>query len=69
MKANIRDCALCGSEAETFSDTTEKLYQCSNGACRQAAWGLDWWNDNQATIEKWRDEAIASRKLEAKGKK
>jgi len=51
---NLKPCGICGEEAE-ISDandqiehrTDRKLVQCSNGACRNASWGPEYWNKNQ----------------------
>lgn len=58
MKASPRNCALCNNKAETDSGSGNELYQCSNGACKQAAWGVNYWNDNQKRIEEWFQDSV-----------
>jgi hypothetical protein len=64
----LKKCAICDESAE-FSDANEtlelyseryKLVQCSNGRCKQAAWGDAYWNENQEYIAelKQKNEAL-----------
>ncbi len=72
---SLKKCAICDEAAE-FSDANEtlelhsdryKLVQCSNGSCKQAAWGDAYWNENQDFIAelKQKNESL-ERRLAAK---